>query len=95
MAEQKVQCIAHIMFKDGSAMNVPVAFQDKDAAEKAMLEYSNYMGSKLAHDDPFYLNFGSLIIRGSEIRAFEYNYATEDSAKVKHRIDIGFASQKG
>ena len=95
MAEQKVHCVAHIMFIDGTAMNVPVAFQDKDAAEKAMAEYANYMGSKLAHDDPFYLSFGSLIIRGSEIRAFEYNYAAEDTAEPKQRIDIGFASKKG
>lgn len=80
---------ADITFRDGSQLTVPLIYESEEEAEKERASYTQYMRSMMAHSEPFPLYFGSMIIRGEDIRVFNFH---ESEPREEHE-KIGFTSK--
>ena len=81
---------ADITFRDGSQISVPLVYESAEEAEKERASYTEYMRSMMSHSEPFPLYFGSMIIRGEDIRVFNFH----ESEPGEEHEKIGFTSRK-
>lgn len=80
---------ADITFRDGTQLTVPLVYQSEEEAEKERANYTEYMRAMMSHSEPFTLYFGSMLIRGEDVRVFNFH---ESIPKEEHE-KIGFSTK--
>lgn len=81
---------ADITFRDGSQISIPLVYESVEEAEKERASYTEYVRSQMSHSEPFPLYFGSMVIRGEDVRIFNFH----ESEPGEEHEKIGFTSRK-